>query len=104
MQHRIGYKLHSCGRSVKYISFKKCSFGQKRPYVLRDFVPRGVFLQLRCGRVLNYESCLDTGVVYIRACTALHVSSRNLFFILYAISRVADFERYNWLKTISFIK
>ena len=30
--------------------------------------------------------------------------TRKLFFISYAISRVADFERYNWLKTIIFIK
>ena len=30
-------------RSLKYISFKKFRFGQKRPCVLRNFVPRGVF-------------------------------------------------------------
>ena len=36
----VGHKFHSCGRSLKYISFNKFSFGQKRLCVLRDFVPR----------------------------------------------------------------
>ena len=49
----VGHKFHSCGRSLKYIYFKKFSFGQKRLCVLRDFVPRGVFLQSRGGRDLK---------------------------------------------------
>ena len=35
------------------IQFKKISFGQKRPFVLRDFVPRYVFWQSRGGEVLK---------------------------------------------------
>ena len=35
------------------IQFKKISFGQKRPFVLRDFVPRYVFWQSRGGRSLK---------------------------------------------------
>ena len=40
-------------KKFEIYSIKKIRFGQKRPCVLRDIVPIGVFLQSRGGRVLN---------------------------------------------------
>ena len=37
----------------------KISFIQKRPCVLRDFVPRGVFLKSRGGRILRRNTDSD---------------------------------------------
>ena len=62
--HIVGEKVHPCGTSLKYISFKKFSFGQKTPYVLRDIVPRCVILQSRGGRFLNGCHSLTLGRKY----------------------------------------
>ena len=40
-------------KKFEIYSIKKISFGQKRPCILHDFVPRGIFLQFRGGRVLK---------------------------------------------------
>ena len=47
-------------KKFEIYSIKKNSISQKRPCVLRDFVPRGVFLQSSGGRVLNINHFICT--------------------------------------------
>ena len=68
--HIVGHNFHSCGRSLKDISFKKFSFGQKRPCALRYFVPRGVFGKTGGGGSLsgNNNNNNNRGYLEFRAC------------------------------------
>ena len=55
---------------MKYIQFKKISFGQKSPCILRAFVPRGVFFAIQRGggfpkEIFLQEEDIKRGVLYL---------------------------------------
>ena len=55
IQHRITLEINFIHAEEVYNIFhsKTFGFGQKSPFVLCNFVPRGVFMQLREGRILK---------------------------------------------------
>ena len=65
-----------------------------------------ISVQTDSFRVRSASLRLYVRIVFALCCLRgkQRIHNNEYMFILYAISRVPDFERYNWLKTIIFIK